>query len=63
MVYCIFFFLSFILQTLRRGIAAARPMSKSVQLSPSMACRTIVNLPNLPEDEGVNWSKEIYGAR
>ena len=52
----------YIWQTLRRGIAAARPMSKNMQLSPAVACRTIISLPNLPEDEGINWSKEIYGA-
>mmetsp|Transcript_30948 Transcript_30948/g.57689 ORF Transcript_30948/g.57689 Transcript_30948/m.57689 type:complete len:104 (+) Transcript_30948:42-353(+) len=50
------------ISALRRGIAAARPMSKGMQLSPAMTCRTIINLPNLPEDENINWSKELLSG-
>jgi hypothetical protein len=38
-------------------------MSKSVQMSPAVVSRAMHRLPNLPEDENINWGKEIYGTK
>mmetsp|Transcript_2604 Transcript_2604/g.4742 ORF Transcript_2604/g.4742 Transcript_2604/m.4742 type:complete len:92 (-) Transcript_2604:1486-1761(-) len=50
------------LSMLRKGYTTlSRPAvnNNKVKLSTVMASRTIIHLPNLPDDEHINWRKEI----